>query len=137
MLTTFDAPDFQSVCTGRARSNTPLQSLTMANDKAFFEMAQGLAKRLMNVVDGTDAAANENRISEAFRICYSREPTSAETELVSTFQQQQTSHFEADPKAAMNVAPRDHADSYPVEVAASWTAVARALMNADEFVTRE
>ncbi len=137
MLTTFDAPDFQSVCTGRPRSNTPLQSLTMANDKAFFEMAQGLAKRLMNVVDGTDAAANENRISEAFRICYSREPTSAETELVSIFQRQQTSHFEADPKAAMNVAPRDHADSYPAEVAASWTAVARALMNADEFVTRE
>jgi hypothetical protein len=137
MLTTFDAPDFQSVCTGRPRSNTPLQSLTMANDKAFFEMAQGLAERLMSLVDGTDAAANKDRIREAFRICYARLPTSAETELVSQFQQHQMSQFKADSKAATKVAPRDHDESYPVEVAASWTAVARAMMNADEFVTRE
>jgi len=56
MLTTFDAPDFQSVCTHRVRSNTPLQSLTMANDKALFEMAQGLARRLLTEVDGVDAS---------------------------------------------------------------------------------
>jgi len=137
MLTTFDAPDFQSVCTGRPRSNTPLQSLTMANDKAFFEMAQGLSARLLHVVGGTGRADSENRIREAFRICYSRVPTAVESELVLEFQQHQVSRFRTDPQAAMDVAPRDYPDSYSVDVAASWTAVARALMNADEFVTRE
>jgi len=137
MLTTFDAPDFQSVCTGRPRSNTPLQSLTMANDKAFFEMAQGLARRLLNVVEGTNATANKLRIEEAFRICYSRSPAAREVRLVADFQQRQALQFNVDPAAAIEVAPEAHADVYPPEFAASWTAVARALMNADEFVTRE
>ncbi len=46
LFTTFDAPDFQTSCTRRPRSNTPLQSLTVANDAAFVELAQGLALRL-------------------------------------------------------------------------------------------
>ncbi|HQR33074.1 MAG TPA: PSD1 and planctomycete cytochrome C domain-containing protein, partial [Blastocatellia bacterium] len=37
LFTTFDSPDFQQVCTRRFRSNTPLQSLTLANDPAFLE----------------------------------------------------------------------------------------------------
>ena len=43
LFTTFDAPDFQTVCTRRARSNTPLQALTVANDPAFLEIARALA----------------------------------------------------------------------------------------------
>ena len=42
-LTVFDAPDGTSTCTRRIRSNTPLQALTLLNDQAFLEMAQGLA----------------------------------------------------------------------------------------------
>ena len=45
LFATFDTPDFQSVCTRRGRSDTPLQALMMANDQAFFELAQGLAAR--------------------------------------------------------------------------------------------
>src|SRR5439155_6913529 len=37
LFTTFDAPDFQTVCTRRGRSYTPLQALTVANDEAFLE----------------------------------------------------------------------------------------------------
>ena len=47
LFTTFDAPDFQTVCTRRGRSNTPLQALTVANDEAFLEFAQGLAARVI------------------------------------------------------------------------------------------
>ena len=47
LFTTFDAPDFQTVCTSRGRSNTPLQALTVANDEAFLEFSQGLAAHVL------------------------------------------------------------------------------------------
>ncbi len=137
MLTTFDAPDFQSTCTRRARSNTPLQSLTMANDQAIFELAQGLAVRLLRSIEGSDDTANRKRVRQAFLICYCRPPNSGELDAVITFQKSQAIQFKDDPNAAGKVAPARYPKSYPVEISASWTAVARAMMNTDEFVTRE
>jgi len=70
-LNVFDAPDGQSSCTRRIRSNTPLQALTLLNDAGFFEFAQALEKRIES--DG---------VASAFRRCTSREPTEEELELL-------------------------------------------------------
>ena len=130
LLTTFDSPDFQSVCTGLVRSNTPLQSLTLANDESLFELAQGLGARLMREVESDDTA----RIRHAFLLCYSRPPAEAELNAVASFRETQVASFRNDPAAAAEVAPKSSQD--PAE-AASWATVARALMNTDEFITRE
>lgn len=130
LLTTFDSPDFQSVCTGRVRSNTPLQSLTLANDQSLFELAQGLGARLLREGGGDDAA----RLRHAFLLCYSRPPSDAEMNAVVSFRETQLAGFRQDPEAAAAVAPKGFEDP---AVAASWTTVARALMNTDEFITRE
>ena len=70
-LKVFDAPEGFSSCTRRTRSNTPLQSLTLMNDAAFFEFAQSLAKVIQK--DG---------VSEAFLRCTSRQPNKTELELL-------------------------------------------------------
>jgi hypothetical protein len=131
LLTTFDSPDFQSVCTARVRSNTPLQSLALANDEALFELAQGLGARLLKEVPSD----NEKRLERAFFLCYARPPSDAERNAVASFRETQVTSFKADPVAAAEVAPKLPGID-PAE-AASWTTVARALMNTDEFITRE
>ena len=131
LLTTFDSPDFQSVCTARVRSNTPLQSLAMANDEALFELARGLGARLLK----EEPADAEKRLERAFLLCYGRPPSDAERNAVASFRETQWHSFKADPAAAKEVAPEVNGVD-PAE-AASWTTVARALMNTDEFITRE
>ncbi|MCF6311139.1 MAG: PSD1 and planctomycete cytochrome C domain-containing protein [Verrucomicrobiales bacterium] len=137
MLTTFDSPDFQSVCTQRTRSNTPLQALTLANDETLFEMSQGLAQRLMLEIPGNDAPSQQRRIRRAYVLCFSRQPSDSELNRVATFQKLQQQHFAENAQAAKTVAPSKTPSIYGTAEAASWTAVARALMNTDEFITRE
>jgi hypothetical protein len=137
LLTTFDSPDFQSTCTGRVRSNTPLQSLTLANDESLFEMAQGLGERLLREIPGEDASATEARIERAFQLCYSRPPAEGERYAVASFQESQRDAFQKSPADAAAVASKNNPKGTKSAAAASWTAVARALMNTDEFITRE
>ena len=66
-LNVFDAPDGFSTCTHRSRSNTPLQALTLLNDKAFVEFAEALEKRI--------AASGVKTI---FRECTGRTPSEEE-----------------------------------------------------------
>ncbi|MBG86137.1 MAG: hypothetical protein CMO80_04465 [Verrucomicrobiales bacterium] len=135
MMTTFDSPDFQSVCTSRPRSNTPLQSLTMANDETFFEFAQGLASRLLKDVEGTGTPADRERVTRAFEYCFCRKPSGSELDSVVEYLEQQRERFETDVEAAKTIAGKSLA-SKPVQ-GASWVALSRGLMNTDEFITRE
>jgi len=144
LLTTFDSPDFQSVCTARARSNTPLQSLAQANDGAMFELAQGLAERLMREVPGTGSASERSRLRRACELCYSRPPAGDEVEILAAYVDRQRADFQQDPSAAQAVAPSnwkkklaDNPGRQSVADAAAWVSLARALMNTDEFITRE
>ncbi|MCA9039202.1 MAG: PSD1 domain-containing protein [Planctomycetaceae bacterium] len=136
-LTTFNVPDMQSVCTSRTRTNTPLQSLTMANDATIFEMAQGLAQRLLTEIPGEDDSVNKERVIRLFRLCYAREPSETERERVLAYQQQQQQLFAEDQDAAKAVINPKLAELTSPAIGASWAAVSRAIMNTDEFLTRE
>ncbi|MBW8885305.1 MAG: DUF1553 domain-containing protein, partial [Planctomycetia bacterium] len=114
MLLTFDAPGGNVTCTRRLRSNTPLQSLTLANDQAFFECAGGLAERVL-----TEAPENNlARAEQAFRLCLSRSPTAAECQLLS--------HM-----------VREELAISPNEPVIAWTRICRVFLNLDETITRE
>jgi len=111
LLTTFDAPDAQTACTKRNRSNTPLQALHLANDPVFVEIAKGLGDRIAKEGPPDDAG----KIAYAFKLSYARTPTKLEQDRLLSYLQQQRE------------ANADRA----------WTMVARVLLNLDEFVTRE
>ena len=94
---TFDATDFQTVCTRRPHSDTPLQALTVANDPAFVELAQGLAARVLREVPDGDA---KTRIRRASALCLCREPGEKELAILRAYDTAQLADFTADTAAA-------------------------------------
>jgi len=138
LFTTFDAPDFQQVCTRRQRSNTPLQSLTLANDPAFLEIAQGLAARLSRDVPGEFAATLDARLRHAFALCFSRPPSATELAALRSYVERQAQSFVSDPASATALVNKELLKAGLTEAqAAALTAAARVLFNTDNFITRE
>ena len=72
----------------------------------------------------------DSRINNAFEICLSRPPQKAEQERMQQFVGQMKQDFEVDTQAAQSFS------SASAETAA-WTAMARVMLNLDEFVTRQ
>jgi hypothetical protein len=103
-----------------------LQALTLLNDVTFIEAAQALGKLLV-----THNGADEDRIAIAYERILCRKPRASELPWLREFVQTQRGRFsngELDPKA---FAGKD-ADAER----AAWTALARALFNLDEAVTK-
>jgi hypothetical protein len=150
LFTTFDAPDFQTVCTRRNRSNTPLQALTVANDETFIELARALAKRAVNQLP---AAAPNERLAMVFRLALNREATAEESEILQRFYASVIDEIAGKPADAAKVwlgeewrlAPtgEDSTDDATAghpdrrHQAAALVAVCRAILNTDNFITRE
>jgi hypothetical protein len=138
LFTTFDAPDFQTVCTRRQRSNTPLQSLTLANDPAFLEIAQGLAARLVRDVPGEFAATLDARLKHAFALCFSRQPSATELAALRSYVERQARSFASGTASATALVNKELTKAGLTEAqAAALVAAARALFNTDNFITRE
>jgi mono/diheme cytochrome c family protein len=141
-LTVFDAPDATSSCTRRIRSNTPLQALTLLNDHAFMELAQGLAERIV-----TESNTSEtDGIRRAFRLCLAREPSPAEAQRLEQYLLLQVKEYQAKPadaRALVQGEPGTIGGSSRLSTGsdlphrAAWIALARVLLNLDEFISRE
>jgi hypothetical protein len=130
-LTTFDAPDAADACVRRERSNTPLQALTMMNDGAFVEAAQSLAFRALR--------ENNNRLGNLFRLVLNREPRAEEISRLQAFHAEQKARVlngDAEALKALGTHEQSVPPSESVE-AATLVAVARVLMNLDEFINRQ
>ncbi|MEO7145750.1 MAG: DUF1553 domain-containing protein, partial [Bryobacteraceae bacterium] len=132
MLNNFDAPDSNTSCTRRARSDTPLQALNLLNDPAFFEAAQALAVRVLREAPGP----LDDKLDYAFELCLDRKPNPRERERLEKYYASELSLVEKDAKLPGVLLP------FPVDGAdanqrAAWVGVSRVLLNLDEFVTRE
>lgn len=125
---TFDAPSGEGCVVRRDRSNTPLQALTMLNDITIVEAAQALGRALAESQQSV-----EHRVREAYWRLFSRNPEPEELAAVLEFYRKQTERLESSGQSAKSLAgDGEQATMVP---RAAWTAVVRALMNTDEFVT--
>jgi hypothetical protein len=128
MTSTFDGPSGEGCLARREVTNTPLQALTMLNDAVMLETAQALARRVIAYSEKSD-----ERIAHLFRLCLVRSPTDEEASRIAKFHEAQFKRFKLDPDRAKIVA-----GSAPGFIErASWTLTARAVLNLDEFVTKE
>jgi hypothetical protein len=135
VLQTFDVPNGDFSCVRRARSNTPLQALMALNETVFVECARALAQRTLESAESDDAG----RIERAFRWCVARHPTSAESSELLLLLADARSRFRSDESSALLFAGLPTGTAAPIAASeiASWTLVARVLLNLDETITKE
>ncbi|MFN0166695.1 MAG: PSD1 and planctomycete cytochrome C domain-containing protein [Bryobacteraceae bacterium] len=132
-LINFDAPDANLAACRRERSNTPLQALNLLNDPVFTEAAQALAVRVLRDTPGSDLPGRAQRM---FELCLVRPPSPREREWLLEHYRRQVQIFEKDAKSAEQYVPIEMQGHSRVELAA-WTSLGSALLNLDEFITRE
>lgn len=131
----FDAPNRESSCGRRERSNTPLQALQLMNDVQHVEAARALAERLLT----EGGSAPQERIRFLYRTVLSREPEAGEAAIVLTALEKYRARFQNDADAAKKVihvgdsAPRPN---LPEAEVAAYMLVANMILNLDETVSR-
>lgn len=136
-LANFDLEERNVTMCSRERSNTPLQALNLLNDPVFFEMAQGLAFRVLSETPGRSF---EERLDRAYRICLAREPRPGERSAMRDYYVRQRTLLEEDEDAAREWFPLEPGSAgWPEDrtALAAWVGLSRILLNLDEFITRE
>jgi hypothetical protein len=108
----FDATSREFCTVRRTRTTTPLQALTTLNDRAFFEAAQALGRRMVDEGGSEDRA----RIDYGFRACVSRHPKPAELDRLLSYLADERDKLGPD---------------------AAWTMLGNVLLNLDETLTKE
>lgn len=136
MLSTFDAPSGEACVARREVTNTPLQALTLLNDAMFVEFAQGLARDVVTKSDGRP----EQIARKLFRRALTRPPEQQELAALIAFQEKTLERLRHDSDDAKKLAPAAVSKAgagTDRATLASWTAVARTLLNLDEAITKE
>lgn len=132
----FDAP-FRETCTlRRPRSNTPLQALNLMNDPTYVEACKGIAQRMLR----EGGASSDEQLAHGFRLLLARSPKPAELAILQKAYTRNLERFQSHPedaKAFLQVgALQPDPGLNPAETAAL-AAVASAILNSDEWITKE
>jgi hypothetical protein len=110
-----------------------LQALTLLNDNVFVECAQSLGKRILE----EKSADTKDRLQHAFKLTLSREPSGQEMERLGRLFNDLQQMCKSKPEEAAKLVGKMKVNGVEPAEAAAWIALARTLMNLDEFVTRE
>ncbi len=133
-LSTFDAPSFEICQVKRARTNTPLQSLALLNDTTYVEAARKLAERMLTEADP------DRRVEYGFRLATGRNPSDREVAILRSGLAGYEASYRSDETAAealvaQGASPADA--SIEATTLAAYTAMAGAILNLDETITKD
>ncbi|MEC8659727.1 MAG: PSD1 and planctomycete cytochrome C domain-containing protein [Verrucomicrobiota bacterium] len=132
MMTLFDAPDRESSCVMRSRSNTALQSLGLLNETQRIEMSRKLAERLIKSTDD-----DQRRLDYLYGLLSSRKPTPNEKkacqDLVNAMRERyKSSEEDAVALVSAGDAPRDQ--NIAVKELAAWTQLTTIVLASDAAI---
>lgn len=138
VLASFDAPNGDTACAGRVRSNTPLAALASLNEPVFVEASRALALRVLREGGSSDA----DRAAYAFRLCTGRFASPDDVEDITALLKSRRARLADGWLSARELATGDPArlpelppNTTPND-AAAWTIAARVLLNLDETLSK-
>ncbi len=129
MMTLFDAPNRETSCVKRSRTNTPLQSLGLFNEKQRVEMARMLAERLLK-----ERSSDDQRFDLMFTLLVCREPNDQERAACNNLLDSMRKRFsneEKDAKDLLNTGEVDRDKSLDLTEHAAWTQLAATVLASD------
>ena len=132
MMTLFDAPDRETSCVRRSRTNTSLQSLGLLNETQRIEMSRKLAERLLTECDNDSA-----RLNLLYSLLASRNPSPVEQSACENLLTTMKARYAASEKDAAELLATGEASVNSslnaVEVAA-WSQVATTVLASDAAI---
>ena len=134
-MMTFNAAARETCIVRNDLTTTPLQALTMMNNKTFVEAARFLAERMMQA----KGQRPRQRVAEAFRRVTSRAPRKAELDLLMKDFSFYLKDFRKKPDAAkrlMSVGEKLPNPRLPAAQLAAYALVANTILNLDEAITQ-
>ena len=134
-MMTFNAAAREICIVRNDLTTTPLQALTMMNNKTFVEAARFLAERMMQA----KGQRPRQRVAEAFRRVTSRTPRKAELDLLMKDFSFYLKDFRKKPNTAkrlMSVGEKLRNPSLPAAQLAAYALVANTILNLDEAITQ-
>lgn len=119
----------------RPRSNTPNAALALLNDPTFVEAARVLAERILQEGGNT----LDDRLDFAYEVVLTRSPAEDERAIFRSLLQSTEAAYREDPQSAIALVETGiarHPEGIHAIELASWTSVARGLLNLSEAITR-
>lgn len=136
MLRAFDAPTREECTAKRPSSNTPIGALTLLNDPSAIEAARAFASRILL---NPDSSTDDDRLTFGWRVALGRDPIDREAAVLKRLLDASRAEFANDPDAVsafLDIGLATVPDGVDPAELASWSAVARALLNLHETITR-